>query len=333
MVNMLKKLSAFVIATIILLSEVSFSLNQDDSLFILKTDQFFNYNRTYIGNGYFSLSSTPLGITSGESYMVWVYNHGENDVLRICLLPGWKWNKIDIFNGDKWLSSEKINIINFKNYKQELNLRKCILTTSYTWSNNDKAIDIKSEIFIHRGLKNLAILKLEVKPNFSGEIKLSFLIEIPTPKERLKLELIEKLDPWPGHWIVRYPGTLTPTEKRVDLKNKIMAMLVQAKGRETKAGIAVTIDFSEIDQYQIKSINTSDSLSIYISFKAVKGKTYKFFKFVAIVPSFETEMFLDSARAIAIRARYMGYENLLKGHLSEWGRIWETNIVDGDPEL
>ncbi len=304
--------------------------NPSDSLFILKTEQFSNYNKTYVGNGYFSLVSTPLGITAGESYMVWIYDHGKDDVPRICLLPGW--NEINIFNGSKWLGNEKIDTVNFKHYKQELDLYRGVLKTSYRWESSGKVMDVKSEVFVHREDKNLAVLKLEITPYFSGEIKLSFPIKIPKTIDRLKLELIDRLEPWPGHWKVWYPGIMIPLDREVDLENKIVKISAQAEGRETKVGIAVAIS-SEPKRVKTVGVNINDSLLIYLSFKASKGKTYRFFKFIGIVSSFETPAFLDSAKAIALRARNVGYNALFKTHSRKWEDIWETDIIVDDPEL
>lgn len=321
-----------VLIAISLISEVlnCGDLSQDDSLFILKTERFFNYNKTYIGNGYFSLVSTPLGITAGESYMVWVFDHGEGDVPRICLLPSW--NEVNIFNGSKWLVDEKIDTVNFKNYKQELDLYRGILRTSYLWTSDGKVMDVKSEVFVHREFKNLAVLRLEITPDFSGEIKLSFPIKIPKRVERLKLELVDKLEPWPGHRRVWYPGQMVPVDREVDLNDKIVKVSAQAEGRETKVGIAVAIS-SEIKQVKIEGVNINDNPSIYLSFKARKGKTYRFFKFIGIVSSLETPGFLDSAKAVALWARDMGYNSLFKSHSSKWEEIWRTDIVVDVPEL
>ncbi len=262
--------------------------------------------------------------------MVWIFDHGEGDVPRICLLPGW--NEVNIFNGSKWLGNEKIDTVNFKHYKQELDLYRGILSTSYKWTNNCKVMDVKSEVFVHRKFKNLAVLKLEITPDFSGEIKLSFPIKIPKPADRLKLELVDKLEPWPGHWGVWYPGLMIPLDREVDLKDEIVKISAQAEGRETKVGIAVAIS-PELKQVKIAGVNINDSLSIYLTFKASKGEIYRFFKFIGIVSSLETPVFLDSAKAVALRARDIGYNALFKTHSSKWEEIWGTDIVVDDLEL
>ncbi|MCI0442313.1 hypothetical protein L0152_03725, partial [bacterium] len=59
-----------------------------DSNFILETKSLQPYFSGYIGNGHFSLASTPLGITDAQSYMEKVYDHGPEDVPRVAVEDG-----------------------------------------------------------------------------------------------------------------------------------------------------------------------------------------------------------------------------------------------------
>src|SRR6266576_4018628 len=73
-----------------------------DRTFILETQSWTPYTRTYLGSGVIGLSSTRLGTDPAESFMAGVYDHAAGDVPRIALLPAW--NAVDVFNGANWLN-------------------------------------------------------------------------------------------------------------------------------------------------------------------------------------------------------------------------------------
>src|SRR5213594_258076 len=70
------------------------SLPAQDSTFILTTADPRYRTPAFIGNGSFSLVSSPLGTAPALSFAAGVYDHASGDVPRIAALPAW--NAIDV---------------------------------------------------------------------------------------------------------------------------------------------------------------------------------------------------------------------------------------------
>ncbi|HEY7161239.1 MAG TPA: hypothetical protein VH815_08265, partial [Acidobacteriota bacterium] len=176
--------------------------------FILETQSLSPYFSGYIGNGHFSLVSTPLAITDAPSYMAKIYDHGPDDVPRIAIIPAW--NGIDINNGEKWLSKITPDQETITSYSQLIDMYQGIMQTKYHWKDGDKVTDIEVEAFVSRSNPNLAAIKLMIHPHYSGPLQLSFsLRDWPSPN-RLPLETMEKFQPGPNERIPRvwYPGNM-----------------------------------------------------------------------------------------------------------------------------
>src|SRR3972149_959335 len=125
-----------------------------DAGFFLETRSLQPYTPAYIGNGYFSLLSTPLGITDAESFMAWVYDHGPDDVPRIAVLPAW--NGVDIYNGKTWLSQVKPGADTIRSYHQQINMYEGSIETTYQWVDGEKVTAIEVQSFVSRSNLNLA---------------------------------------------------------------------------------------------------------------------------------------------------------------------------------
>src|SRR5918996_1701852 len=125
--------------------------------FLLEATKLQPYTSGFIGNGHFSLVTTPLGITDAQSYMAWVYDHGPDDVPRIAVLPAW--NGIDIKTGDVWLSKISPGENTIAAYRQQINMFDATLDTSYQWKNGEKTTELTIQAFVSRANPNLAGIK------------------------------------------------------------------------------------------------------------------------------------------------------------------------------
>ncbi|MGH9857479.1 MAG: hypothetical protein ACRD4B_06505, partial [Acidobacteriota bacterium] len=101
--------------------------NPPSSGFVLQATKLQPYTPGFVGNGHFSLVTTPLAITDAPSYMAWVYDHGKDDVPRIAIIPAW--NTIDIKLGDAWLSKITPSDETIRSYTQQINMYDGTLDT------------------------------------------------------------------------------------------------------------------------------------------------------------------------------------------------------------
>ena len=174
--------------TALLLVGVGSLLFSADHTFILETQSWTPYTRTYLGSGVIGLSSTRLGADPAESFMAGVYDHAPGDVPRIALLPAW--NADDVFNGANWLN----HATSVNRYHQTLDMYEGTLRTQYDWLDGTREIGVLVEVFVSRAEPTLGAVHLEITPRFSGTLKVSLpLTAWPEPK-RYPLEKLTKLE-------------------------------------------------------------------------------------------------------------------------------------------
>ena len=114
-----------------LLLFVTVSLSAQDSTFVLATADPAYRTPAFIGNGAFSLVSSPLGTTRALSFAAGVYDHTPDDVPRIAALPAW--NEIDVSDGDGWLNDVAPDTTVLQAYRQTLDMYDGTLRTTYDW--------------------------------------------------------------------------------------------------------------------------------------------------------------------------------------------------------
>jgi len=307
--------------------------------FILSTDNFQPYYAAYIGNGHFSLSTSRLGTSPAESYMIKIYDHGTDDIPRIACLP--EWNEINYNIGLKWLNDfNAADSSDFVNYSQQLDMYNGLLKTDYTWQTDDRKSNINVLSFISRDNPNLAVIKFELITDFSDTVKLSFPVKERKKHERKPFAKLTTVSPnppgsWPAEW---YPGFMEvlKTEAKKEPKGGKINVLSQTEGRGTKVAIASEIFFKDdIPGSEIFTSDTDSSASIEIKFIPEKNRKYIFYKIVSAVPEFSGDTgFVKKAGEICSEASEKEFNKLLAEHKEEWNNLWQTDIlIEGDDHL
>src|SRR5665647_201760 len=110
---MMRRLCCIVVSTTALLAQTG--------TFELRIDKPAPYTRTYIGNGYLGMATSPLGTTPVESFLAGLYETAEGDVPRIAALPAW--NEVHWFDGRAWLNDTPLDRRSLRDYQQTLNMR------------------------------------------------------------------------------------------------------------------------------------------------------------------------------------------------------------------
>lgn len=309
-----------------------------DNTFILSTNNFHPYFPTFIGNGYFSLASAPLGLSQASSYVIKVFDHAKDDIPRIADLPAW--NEIVYFNGIKELKYSPEDTSEFRNYFQKLDMYNGMIETGYTWDPGSRSTRINILSFVSRKNKNLAVTRIELTPEFSDTIRLSFPIEERNRPERMALAKLEKINPnppgkWPAEW---YPGfmEILKAEAKVEAKGGKINALSQTEGRHTKVALASEVYYEgDINNSKITFSKENKSARITFKFPAEKNKKYTFYKIISAVSEKDSPKDLvEKSVQICRKARETGFNELLAENNDEWHHLWRTDIIlEGDEQL
>jgi trehalose/maltose hydrolase-like predicted phosphorylase len=305
-----------------------------DSSFVLVADRLKPYTPAYIGNGYFSLASSPHATTPAESYMAWLYDHGEGDIPRNAALP--PWNAINYFDGSAWLNDTKLDSSSAIHFHQSLQMYDGLLSTSYTWKDRTRSTLVEVEQFVSRADPNLAAVRCSFTPDFSGTVEVRFPLQAWAEPKRMQLDMVSEIhvnlvDGWPDVW---YPGRMVARGSGRSFAAKSIEQWItsESEGRGTMIAESVHVAWSE--NVHPLSIDTSDAAGAAtagVTFSATSGSTYTFYKFATV------SSLRNGAGARLEGARpgpRSDYAQALEAHKSAWHEIWKTDIViAGDPGL
>src|SRR3989475_5465997 len=304
-----------------LLSLWAAAVAAQDSSFIRGTDDPTYRIPTFIGNGAFSLVSSPLGTAPSRSFAAGVYDRAPGDVPRIAILPAW--NAIDVSDGAGWLNDVTPDTTTLRAYRQTLDMYAGALHTSYDWIHGANHIAVEVTAFVSRADANVAVVRLRLVPRDAVRLTVRFpLKEWPAP-QRLALGTLERTE---RDWTldrVWYPGHLVAADA------DSMAITSRVEGGVTSVAV--------VQRVLTPPLRNARRSATEVSFDAAAGEPFTFTKVVAVVSSRDPA---DSARVrpraeASVRAAVAkGYDALLAEHLAAWRRLWETDVVlEGDPQL
>jgi protein-glucosylgalactosylhydroxylysine glucosidase len=302
-----------------------------DNTFTLTTSNLAPYFPAYLGNGYFSVVSSPLGTKPAESYAAWIFDEGSGDISRIAQLPAW--NAIDFSDGTDWLNEAKLDSSTIQSFHQTLNMEDGILQTAYTWSHDGKHTKIETETFVSRANKNLAAVKLAVTPEYAGTVSVAYAIQANAKPHRMSLGTqrdvrVKLIDGWPDVW---YPGYMELVHSSVGHEG----MSVEARPEGRMVSVAEAVEWEWTKNARPAAMDTSHGSDggpvIRVSFKTTPGVTYEFYKFIAVTTSRDDKDPVLAAKKMVYTAHSQGYAKLRREHAEAWHGIWKTDIiVDGD---
>lgn len=304
-----------------------------DTSFVYTCNSQGNYIPSYIGNGYFSLSSTPMGSDPAESYMAGVYDEAPKDISRIALLP--EWNEINVKTRNKWLN-DTINKVKPENYFQKIDMYSGILTTSYSISTSGKSSEIKTTSFISRANKNIAVIRFDVKPHYSGNIEIRFPLKERKTPVRMPLAELKNVpgwadEIWPPVW---YGGFIKLSSVNTLTKDKIISCKGSSEGRNTKIFIALKIDWEGVPaDANFNYIKLSNGAEYSLLFNTESGKTYTFYKYVYVGKT-DNNKEINFAIKTLSKFTSSSFDVLMKSNDEACHHLWDTDIIlEGNPYL
>ena len=322
-----------------------------DPAFLLTgtSKNFDTYFPSYLANGYFSTMTSLRGTEPNMAYMVAFMDYAKDDISRPAAIPGW--SEIDYNPGGGWLNSTRVAPHIFADYAQTLNMHDATLATSYRFVYANKSTDVKVTTFVSQAANHLAATRLSITPQFDGSVQLTFPIRLwsehaprfPIGKmsgDEMIAAVIasgqtleNKPIPMSDRDAVWYHGVTRVSGADGDAKDLSLWLDGRAEQGLPMAEAAAISLPQGLDVEDVKLEKGPGKLSLNLTAKVEKGKTYTFTKYIAM----SRDKWGGDAKAtlaLARAARTTGFDKLLAAHQTAWHELWKSDIVvDGDANV
>jgi trehalose/maltose hydrolase-like predicted phosphorylase len=307
------------------------------------------YFPSYLANGYFSTMTSLRGTEGNMAYMVAFMDYAKDDISRPAAIPGW--SEIDYNPGGGWLNSTRVAPHIFADYAQTLNMRDATLTTSYRFVYANKSTDVKVTTFVSQAANHLAATQLSITPQFDGSVQLTFPLRLWSehaprfPIAKLSGDemiaaviasgqtLDNKPIPMSDRDAVWYHGVTRVSAADGDAKDLTLWLDGRAEQGLSMAEAAAISLPPGLAVEDMKLEKSPYKLSLNLSARLEKGKTYTFTKYVAIA----RQNWGGDAKAtleLAAAGRTTGFDKLLVAHQAAWHELWKSDIVvEGDANV
>ena len=306
-----------------------------DSTFLLIASRPTPEFPTALGNGRFSMLTSPRGVSPTLSFLAGLYEHARGDVPRIAGLPAW--NGIDFFDGDAWLGGATLADSVLRSYRQTVDMYDGVVTTSYEWVDGGRRTSVRVHAFVSRADSALAAVRLEVTPHFAGRVRTSFSLRPWPPPRRLALAEIARLDTSVKNADLWYPGQMTPQSRRAEQRpwGGLLWVRSRAQGASSTVAQAVAALWpATLPNVEPRASAADSAAIITVAFDASPGVTYTFDKIVRVESSPETPDPLERTLRDLDRNRGRGFDALRRDHVAAWHALWATDIrIAGDTAL
>jgi trehalose/maltose hydrolase-like predicted phosphorylase len=322
----------------------------DPSFLLTGTSKDFDsYFPSYLANGYFSTMTSVRGTEANMAYVVAFMDYAKDDIARPAAVPGW--SEIDYNPGGGWLNSTRVAPHIFSDYAQTLNMRDATLTTSYRFVYANKSTDVKVTTFVSQSSNHLAATQLSITPQFDGSVQLTFPLRLwsehaprfPIGKmsgDEMVAAVIasgQTLDnkpiPMSDRDAVWYHGATRIAAADGEAKELTLWLDGRAEQGPSMAEAAAISLPKGLTVEDMKLDKGPNKLSLNLTAKVEKGKTYTFTKYIAM----SRQGWGGDAKAtlgLAKAARATGFDKLLAAHQSAWHDLWKSDIVvDGDANV
>jgi trehalose/maltose hydrolase-like predicted phosphorylase len=325
---------------------------------------FQNYYPTYLANGYWSMASSLSGTGATPAQMVGVMDYTANDVSRPAAIP--TWNEIDYYDGEEWLNAGAVSEQTHSGYRQTLSMRDGLLNTRYLWRSRAHSTYVSVTSFVSMSDAHLAAVSLQLKPRFTGRIRLRFTLRAPPPPPRLPLAEMSAVE-FNAASVASNQPDLANGGKRNAIwyqgevggiatgdgaaANTLWMEGTAIAGRSVAVGAAIALaprlSMPMITKSHADDAGGAHAVILDVEGRVQSGHSYRFTKFVA---ASATEWEFENGRAAGVgapgarpgaraaaaaaRARSGGLHGLTAAHETAWRALWRSDIlVGGNSEL
>ncbi|WP_438388046.1 glycosyl hydrolase family 65 protein [Actinopolyspora saharensis] len=303
-----------------------------DPGWVLSTEKFdTTYTRhAFIGNGYLSQRVPPTGTgyvaTGGKTgfpletprfdgaFVSGLYGSGpsaqtEEDKHSIAAIPTWSTLTVDNGSGTYGAETPGKRISDFE---QSLNLRCGLLRTSLTWTSKDgRKTDLVYEIVADRSEPHAGAVRLRMTPHWSGPVTVAGAIDGAGAR---------RMRPTGGG---SANGAVHVGFRTEEVGETGTVASTLRPGDDVRA--STTARGQRVD-----GLDAEQS----ISFRARRGRSYEFGKYVGVDTSLTSADHRASALATARQAAERGWRELFAAHADSWQRLWRSDIrTPGRPKM
>ena len=315
-------------------------------------EQLPDYFPGLLGNGYIATLTTPRGTDAAQTYLVGLMDYSPGDISRPARVPGW--TAIDFAPGGpdskaEWIDEGALTAGRFADYRQTLDMHEATLTTSYSYIDGGRRCAVQVITFVSEALPHIAVTQLSITPDYDGQVRLSFPLTIWEPhtprfplgrlsgpeQDRMLAARGISLQPrppaTPDRAALWYPGYTEVTKSGGDASTLSLWLSGRAAGGLPMAMAAAVALPAETVAPGIRVSRDAHRVALDVSLRVVKGRTYKFTKYVALSRAGWGGGAAEDL-TLARRARARGFDRLAGAQRSAWGALWQSDIViDGDP--
>jgi trehalose/maltose hydrolase-like predicted phosphorylase len=274
-----------------------------------------DYAPTFTGSGLLGVRVPPAGqgyapgTVPAQSELAGFYAQPPKEVQQRANVP--TWSTLAFSDGSKTFDPKAPGT---RGWKQTLDLRTGIVTTSATWKAADGHVtDLAYEVLTDRARPNVGLVRLRLTPHWSGTATVD-----------------DRID---GR-----PANINAEGKRGKLSTEVGKgweaaaasdwVTIAAVGTGIEATLADRLIASGSVAATIRPLEASkpESVGQRLEFPVTAGQTYTLTKFVAVVDSRESPDPAAAAREGAAAAASAGYGALLTENAAAWAKLWRGRI-------
>ncbi|MEV0277318.1 discoidin domain-containing protein [Streptomyces sp. NPDC050610] len=291
-------------------------------------------HHAFVGNGYLGQRVPPAGVgyaASGDktgwplftprydgSFVSGLYAHNrattENRQV-IAAIPTWTPLTVSTGGrrGETFTASTPVGRIS--HYRQDLDLRRGLVTTSLTWTAADgRATDLVYDVVADRADPHVGAVRLRMTPHWSGEATVTDLIDGRGARR-----------------VVQTGGGERAGDRRS------MAVTFRTDGTRTDGAVASTLRAgAEVRTTHEQKADAARKLSVRQAhtFPVRDGRGYEFVKYVGVDTALTSRAPERAALDASRRAADRGWRALFARHEAAWRELWRADIeVAGKPAL
>jgi trehalose/maltose hydrolase-like predicted phosphorylase len=306
---------------------------QTDSTWSLSTTHFNNSFEAepYVGNGYLGLRipAAGMGFLGDLGKVGWpigterivsaiaagVYAKVADGTIYqdqkqvIALLP--TWSTLTFADTSGVYSPATASESNISDYRQALDLRTGVVTTSGSWTSpGGNKTRFTYRVATDRARSHVAVVTLELTPMWTGKATVSNVLDGAGAR---RLDLVSAA---------------------VDLPTQTAHVTSKTKGTNILVAESATLQSSCKSSPSEPGSQTPGTAAEQVTFEAQSGKTCTFVKYVAVVGGRDSSTPESDARTESQQAAHRGFAAFEQENRTAWDAVWKADIgVDGDPAL
>jgi trehalose/maltose hydrolase-like predicted phosphorylase len=268
----------------------------------------------YIGNGYVGTRVPADGAgyadapIATETHVAGVYadkpdiEHGGIQRQGSVNLPGW--TQLDVV-----VAGHRYAAAAASGYRQTLDLRRGVVTTTATWSAGGRVTRLAYDVALDRARERVGLVRLRLTPSWSGNLRVRDVL---------------------GAGARLTPGGLRPVRATADATTALVA--VRTAGIGTTVAVAARLRVPPASTVAAKADTAAMTATRTATIPVRAGQTYEVAKVVGFATSLDASNVAGAARRAAGGAPAPA--GILGENAAAWARLWTSDIVvPGQPAL